>query len=1091
MNTTSRARLLTAAYAAAIAVSLVWISPFPASAQLGSLIVTMTAPASGSTVGGTVTVSASVTIVGALTVRGVQFKLDGINLGAEDTTAPYSVPWNTIPASNGSHTLTAVARDLLGATWAATPVTVTVFNDKTAPTVAIASPASGATVSGTTSVTANASDNVGVAGVQFFVDGALLGAEDTTAPYSTTWTTTTASNASHTLTARARDAAGNTATSAVTVTVFNDTTPPTVAITSPASGATLSGTASVTANASDNVGVAGVQFKLDGANLGAEDTAAPYAVSWDTTAAGNGTHTLTAVARDTGGNTVTATAVSVSVANGGGGGSTIRIEDNTTGVSYANNWTLNFSGGSGGWSGGSTAFSVVQNARATLSFNGNGVRWIGVRAPYVGIANVYLDGTAVATVDGYAPAETIQAVLYTSPTLAAGLHTLTIEVTRTRNPSSADFMIFVDAFDVMGAPTDTTPPTVGISAPATGTRVSGSVTVNADASDNVAVVGVQFLVDGSPLGPEDISVPYTLNWTTTNVPDGSHTLTAIARDGAGNTARSADVTVSVANASAPQLATRLENTSLSITYTSGVTAPGQPGDWFQGSRSRTWSGDTASFNRSAGARATLAFTGTSASWIGFRAPWAGIARVYVDGAFVTELDLFSTTEEVQTPVFTALDLPAGSHTLTVESTGRKNDAAVDYAVVVDAFDVAPPFPPPQAGTRFEETAPSTTFTAGWSQGDATKPWSGGTAAVSATPPTPGARATFAFTGTSVSWIGVRSPRTGIARVYLDGAFHATVDTYSPTEIQAVVYTATGLAPGRHALAIEVTGDKNAASTDSRICLDAFDIRSRFEDTDSSVTFTGTWLLQTTERASSGTSLNTGSGTAARSNTAGSRADFVFTGTSVTWIGFRGPWIGMADVSLDGNFVSRVDLYSPTEQVQAAVFAASGLSAGRHTLTIVVAGQQNPSSTGAWVMIDAFDAEPTPASAVTRMQETDPSVVLTANWTSAGVSSLWSGRTARQTTTVGERATFTFTGTSVRWLGERGFDTGVARVSIDGVFITQVDTRTATQEEYQAALFTATGLTAGSHTLTIDVIGRNNEPPGATVQRVVVDAFEVY
>jgi len=85
------------------------------------------------------------------------------------------------------------------------------------------------------SVTASASDNVGVAGVQFRLDGANLGVEDATAPYSIAWNTTTASNGSHTLTAVARDAAGNTATSAaVTVTVSNDTTPPTASVTAPA-----------------------------------------------------------------------------------------------------------------------------------------------------------------------------------------------------------------------------------------------------------------------------------------------------------------------------------------------------------------------------------------------------------------------------------------------------------------------------------------------------------------------------------------------------------------------------------------------------------------------------------------------------------------------------------------------------------------------------------------------------------------------------------------------------------------------------------------------------------------------------------------
>src|SRR5206468_3434769 len=115
--------------------------------------------------------------------------------------------------------------------------------------------------------------------------------EDTVAPYSVSVSTTAANNGTHTLTAVARDAAGNKTTSApVTITVFNDATAPTVSITSPASGATVSGTFTVTANASDNVGVAGVQFLLDGANLGAEDTAAPYSVSWSTTTATNGSH---------------------------------------------------------------------------------------------------------------------------------------------------------------------------------------------------------------------------------------------------------------------------------------------------------------------------------------------------------------------------------------------------------------------------------------------------------------------------------------------------------------------------------------------------------------------------------------------------------------------------------------------------------------------------------------------------------------------------------------------------------------------------------------------------------------------------------
>ncbi|MGH9857884.1 MAG: Ig-like domain-containing protein, partial [Acidobacteriota bacterium] len=92
-------------------------------------------------------------------------------------------------------------------------------------------------------------------------------------------------------------------------------TPPTVQLSAPAAGATLSGTQTVSANAQDAAGVASVQFKLDGANLGAPDTTAPYSVSWDTTTVVNGTHTLSAVATNTSGLSTASSSVSVNAQN--------------------------------------------------------------------------------------------------------------------------------------------------------------------------------------------------------------------------------------------------------------------------------------------------------------------------------------------------------------------------------------------------------------------------------------------------------------------------------------------------------------------------------------------------------------------------------------------------------------------------------------------------------------------------------------------------------------------------------------------------------------------------------------------------------
>jgi hypothetical protein len=100
----------------------------------------------------------------------------------------------------------------------------------------------------------------------------------------------------------------------MTIPVWPDNTNPTVIITSPSTG-NASGTINVAANASDNIGVVGVQFQLNGTNLGAEVTAAPYSFSWNTFTVPNGTYTLTARARDAAGNTANASAVTVAVYN--------------------------------------------------------------------------------------------------------------------------------------------------------------------------------------------------------------------------------------------------------------------------------------------------------------------------------------------------------------------------------------------------------------------------------------------------------------------------------------------------------------------------------------------------------------------------------------------------------------------------------------------------------------------------------------------------------------------------------------------------------------------------------------------------------
>ena len=276
--------------------------------------VSVTNPADGAEVSGTVALTADAS--DDIGVAGVQFLLDGMNLGAEDVTAPYTITWDTLMAANGAYAITAVARDGAGKTTTSAAVNVTVTNDVAAPAVSVTNPTEGAVVNGTVALTADASDDIGVAGVQFLLDGVNLGTEDVTAPYTIPWDTGTVANGAYVITAVARDGAGKTTTSAaVNVTVTNDVAAPAVSVTNPTEGAVVNGTVALTADASDDIGVAGVQFKLDGVDLGAEDVTAPYTIPWDTRTVANGAYAITAVARDDAGKTTTSAAVNVTVGN--------------------------------------------------------------------------------------------------------------------------------------------------------------------------------------------------------------------------------------------------------------------------------------------------------------------------------------------------------------------------------------------------------------------------------------------------------------------------------------------------------------------------------------------------------------------------------------------------------------------------------------------------------------------------------------------------------------------------------------------------------------------------------------------------------
>jgi hypothetical protein len=292
------------------------------------------------------------------------------------------------------------------------------------------------------------------------------------------------------------------------------TAPPTIAITSPATGATVSGNVNVTAAASDNAGVASVQFRLDGGNIGTSLAAAPYAFTLNTTTLSNGNHTISVVATDTAGNSTTSAGVTVTV-------------NNTTKDTTPPTVTL-----------------ISPAAGATVSGT---VAVTATATDNVSVATVQfqLDGANVGAIDNAAP----YGYLWDSTKTTNGSHSLRAIATDGAGNSTASASVTVTVNNTIK---DTTPPTVAITAPANGAKVSGTIAVSANATDNVSVASVQFLLDGASVGAALLASPYSYSWDTTKTSNGSHLLTAIAKDGAGNSATSAAVTVSVNNATTPQ-----------------------------------------------------------------------------------------------------------------------------------------------------------------------------------------------------------------------------------------------------------------------------------------------------------------------------------------------------------------------------------------------------------------------------------------------------------------------------------------------------------------------------------------------------------
>lgn len=257
-------------------------------------------PVDGAELCGVVTIEAT-----ASDDRGItrfDFFVDEEPLGSSSM-SPYQQQWDTTRVANGEHTLRVVVTDTKEQQ-AFARIWIEVRNSVDAcdnlPNLRIENPPNGSYVAGEIPVRVRAADDIGVTGVQFFLDNALV-TDDASTPYGFDWDTTQFDEGGHTLKAIAEDTSGQTASHQIHVTV--DHTPPTVRVLTPVDGSTVGERIAVAVEATDEMGVEQVQIVVDDGVLAVRLDSQPWQTTLDASALEPGLHRIVATAHDRAGHT--------------------------------------------------------------------------------------------------------------------------------------------------------------------------------------------------------------------------------------------------------------------------------------------------------------------------------------------------------------------------------------------------------------------------------------------------------------------------------------------------------------------------------------------------------------------------------------------------------------------------------------------------------------------------------------------------------------------------------------------------------------------------------------------------------------------
>ncbi|MFD5087411.1 glycoside hydrolase family 2 TIM barrel-domain containing protein [Kitasatospora sp. NPDC058406] len=281
---------------------------------------------------------------------------------------------------------------------------------------------------------------------------------------------------------------------------------------------------------------------------------------------------------------------------------------------------------------------------------------------------------------------------------------------------------------------------------------------------------------------------------------------------------------------------------------------------------------------------------------------------------------------------------------TVGSTGPGVQVESDGT---DAVRLAPVYP-----SVIDDASPQVVYSGTWTHAAAAGGPVDGRFDTEAVSNTTGASAQLTFTGTGVGLYAAPRGDLGIVKISIDGTVAATVDLYGTGKPPArLLFRSSQLPYGQHTIKVECTGNKNPMSTGTYALLNAFRVANQVaDDASDRITYTGTWSHDANRSSTSGDLGRTES----YSRQTGATAATTFWGTGVRIIAPKGLNEGIAEISVDNETPTRVDLYAGSKQFQQSVFERTGLTEGEHTVSVRVTGQKNASATDTFVCLDAFE-----------------------------------------------------------------------------------------------------------------------------------------